>query len=435
MILVMIPDGDGMGRQHLMRHVVKGHRGIGGIGIEVIVRVLRRRGDARGGRRRRRRRQVGHASAARAATDDAVPRRRRRQAYGGAPDLAIVVCQHAVKVHGGLGGRGGGDLGVALRHVARRRPAVVEVQAVRVVRVDRRLLLLFRRGGGGGGEVEVLGWAVVVRVQHVRGHRGRRRDALVHRVVVVRSVMGGRRRPGEVVIGLAGRIPRERDVWMGRRDRTSRRGVANRRIEVGGVLLLVCARHLMEGVDGIEGRYHRRRRLLLLMLHRPLHGGSGHGVTERIIDEFRLIVGRQRHDLLSERILLCRHLLRRRSQRQRNGAEQFVVGAECDTLQAHFVRVRNELCLVLLEYLRQYAQAEIDLEQELRLEVVHLLDEHPPDLGVVRVVVIRVVEEFGGQENGRDDDSVDVELGEEEVVTLDEPIDVDEREDEAFLGA
>jgi hypothetical protein len=30
---------------------------------------------------------------------------------------------------------------------------------------------------------------------------------------------------------------------------------------------------------------------------------------------------------------------------------------------------------------------------------------------------------------------VDVELGEEEVVTLDEPIDVDEREDEAFLGA
>ena len=59
---------------------------------------------------------------------------------------------------------------------------------------------------------------------------------------------------------------------------------------------------------------------------------------------------------------------------------------------------------------------------------------HAADLGVVRVVEVLVVKELGRKHDGRDDDPVHIELGQQEVVALDETVDVDEGEDEA-LGA
>lgn len=97
--------------------------------------------------------------------------------------------------------------------------------------------------------------------------------------------------------------------------------------------------------------------------------------------------------------------------------------------------VGQQLGVVLLEHLWRHPQAEVDPEQELALEGVELGREDSAHPGVVRVVVVRVVGELGGQEDGRDDDPVGAAVREEEAVAPDEPVDVDEAEDEALLGA
>jgi len=94
--------------------------------------------------------------------------------------------------------------------------------------------------------------------------------------------------------------------------------------------------------------------------------------------------------------------------------------------------VNGELGAVLLEHLGINVKAEVDPEEEFHLETIHLRYQHAANLGIIGVVVVGIVEELGRQEDGRYDHSMNVEVGEEEVVPLDEPINVDESKDEAL---
>ena len=85
----------------------------------------------------------------------------------------------------------------------------------------------------------------------------------------------------------------------------------------------------------------------------------------------------------------------------------------------------GQLGAVLLEHVGIDVKAEVDPEEEFHLEAVHFRYQDAANVGIVGVVVVGIVEELGRQEDGRYDHSMDVEVGEEEVVPLDEPIDVD----------
>lgn len=85
----------------------------------------------------------------------------------------------------------------------------------------------------------------------------------------------------------------------------------------------------------------------------------------------------------------------------------------------------GQLGAVLLEHVGIDVKAEVDPEEEFHLEAVHFRYQDAANLGIVGVVVVGIVEELGRQEDGRYDHSMDIEVGEEEVVPLDEPIDVD----------
>lgn len=95
----------------------------------------------------------------------------------------------------------------------------------------------------------------------------------------------------------------------------------------------------------------------------------------------------------------------------------------------------GQLGAVLLENVGIDVKAEVDPEEEFHLEAVHLRYQDAADLGVVGVVVVGIVEELGGQQDGRYDHSMNVEVGKEKVVPLDETVDVDQSQDEAFGGA
>lgn len=87
--------------------------------------------------------------------------------------------------------------------------------------------------------------------------------------------------------------------------------------------------------------------------------------------------------------------------------------------------VYGQLGTVLLEHVGIDVKAEVDPKEEFHLEAVHFRYQDAADLGIIGVVVVGIVEELGCQEDGRYDHSMDIEVGEEEVVPLDEPIDVD----------
>jgi hypothetical protein len=50
---------------------------------------------------------------------------------------------------------------------------------------------------------------------------------------------------------------------------------------------------------------------------------------------------------------------------------------------------------------------------------------HSTHLGIVCVIVVCIIKEFGGKEYGGDDDTMNVKLGKEEIIPLDETINVD----------
>ena len=57
------------------------------------------------------------------------------------------------------------------------------------------------------------------------------------------------------------------------------------------------------------------------------------------------------------------------------------------------------------------------------------------NLGVVRVVVVLVVEELGGDHDAGDGDPVDVERGQRKIIPLDEAVHIDEPQHEALVAA
>lgn len=94
--------------------------------------------------------------------------------------------------------------------------------------------------------------------------------------------------------------------------------------------------------------------------------------------------------------------------------------------------MNSELGTVLLEHLGFNVKAEVNPEEELHFEAVHLRYQDAAYLGVVGVVVVGIVEELGSQKDGSNDHSMDIEVGEKEVVPLNETIDVDQSQDKAL---
>ncbi len=90
--------------------------------------------------------------------------------------------------------------------------------------------------------------------------------------------------------------------------------------------------------------------------------------------------------------------------------------------------------MVLVVQLRRDVEGEVDAEEELNLEGVHLSRGHSSNLGVVSIVEVLVIEELGGEHNTSDGNAMDIQLRKEEVVALNEAINVDQGENEA-LGA
>ena len=88
--------------------------------------------------------------------------------------------------------------------------------------------------------------------------------------------------------------------------------------------------------------------------------------------------------------------------------------------------MNGQLGTVLLEHLGIDVQTEVDPEQKFHLEAVHLRYQDASNLGVVGVVVVGIVEELGSQQDGCNDHSMNIEVGQEEVVPLDETINVNQ---------
>ena len=72
--------------------------------------------------------------------------------------------------------------------------------------------------------------------------------------------------------------------------------------------------------------------------------------------------------------------------------------------------MHHELGTVLVEDLRRDVEREVDPEQEIHLQPVHLANQYAAHLRVVGVVVVGVVEELGGQQDRRNDDPVHVQV-------------------------
>ena len=98
-------------------------------------------------------------------------------------------------------------------------------------------------------------------------------------------------------------------------------------------------------------------------------------------------------------------------------------------------RVSNKLGLILLKQLRRDMKTEIDSEEKVHLKPVHLTDQNPTDLRIVGVVVVCIVEKLSREENRCDDDSMYIELRKQKVVSLNQPVNVDQGKNKAFVRA
>mmetsp|Transcript_18783 Transcript_18783/g.44515 ORF Transcript_18783/g.44515 Transcript_18783/m.44515 type:complete len:270 (+) Transcript_18783:199-1008(+) len=207
-------------------------------------------------------------------------------------------------------------------------------------------------------------------------------------------------------------------------------------------LMLVVQVLLLVGVNIVGCGIHRYGVMNILLDHGDLMVvvGQWHRMGRR---------GRQRHLLLgmmrrNHRWMLClegcQSIIRRRSLVQvgrrlmdleRIGKELGrSISAPCQANRCGqglliLPGVYGQLGAVLLEHVGIDVKAEVDPKEEFHLEAVHFRYQDAADLGIIGVVVVGIVEELGRQEDGRYDHSMDIEVGEEEVVPLDEPIDVD----------
>ena len=204
-------------------------------------------------------------------------------------------------------------------------------------------------------------------------------------------------------------------------------------------LMLVVQVLLLAGVNIVGGRIHRYGVMNILL---------DHGDLMVVVGQWYRMgrQGRQRHLLLgvmrrNHRWLEgCQSIIRRRSLvqvgRRLMDLERIgkklgrPIAASCQANRwgqglLILPGVYGQLGTVLLEHVGIDVKAEVDPKEEFHLEAVHFRYQDAADLGIIGVVVVGIVEELGCQEDGRYDHSMDIEVGEEEVVPLDEPIDVD----------
>jgi len=80
-------------------------------------------------------------------------------------------------------------------------------------------------------------------------------------------------------------------------------------------------------------------------------------------------------------------------------------------------------------------QRKVDSEKEIDFQSVHLGHQDSPNLGVVCIVVVSIIKELCGQENGGNDHAVNIELRQKKVISLNETINIYQRQDKAFVGA
>ena len=78
-------------------------------------------------------------------------------------------------------------------------------------------------------------------------------------------------------------------------------------------------------------------------------------------------------------------------------------------------------------------EAKVDAKQKVNLKSVHFGHQDPTDLGIISIVVVSVIEELRSQQYRSYDNAMYVELREQEVVTLNQPVHVDESKNEAFI--
>lgn len=93
----------------------------------------------------------------------------------------------------------------------------------------------------------------------------------------------------------------------------------------------------------------------------------------------------------------------------------------------------NEFRMVFLKQLWRYMKTEVDSKQEIYLQSIHLTDQDTSNLWVVRIIVVGIIKEFSSQKNRSNDNTVNIQFCEQKVVSLDQSINVNKRQDEAFI--
>ena len=99
------------------------------------------------------------------------------------------------------------------------------------------------------------------------------------------------------------------------------------------------------------------------------------------------------------------------------------------------IRMQHEFRTILLKYIRWHVQAKIDPKQKVHFQTVHFADKNASNLGIIRIVVVGIVKELGGQQDSRNDNSVHIEFRQKEVAPLDQSINVNQCKDETLVGA
>jgi hypothetical protein len=80
----------------------------------------------------------------------------------------------------------------------------------------------------------------------------------------------------------------------------------------------------------------------------------------------------------------------------------------CGAFQSCPNGMRYKFILILDKHIGCDMKAKIDAKKKFDFQAIHFRNEDSSHLGVVGVVVVRIIEEFGCQENGSDANSVDV---------------------------
>lgn len=90
------------------------------------------------------------------------------------------------------------------------------------------------------------------------------------------------------------------------------------------------------------------------------------------------------------------------------------------------MRLSEQFTPILGENLGRHVQSKVDTEKKINLQAVHFGNQNSSDLGVVRIVVIRIVKELGGEQYSRDDDSMHVQFRKEEIIVLNQSVNVNQ---------